>query len=92
MLEMLGIIDAVEFFIYLMLAFAFFVGILLVVSEEAFSMFNKELQKEYGLKKRLFPKIEDSWYDFIDFLMLKYRFLSGLLISIIAFLLLLVYK
>ena len=92
MLEMLGVIDAAKFFIYLMLAFAFFVGVLLLVSDEAFSLFNKDLQKEYGLKKRLFPKIEDSWYGFVDFLLLKYRFVSGLLITIIAFILLLVYK
>ena len=88
MLDMMGIIDAAQFFIFMMLSFAFFVGILLLVSHEAFSMFNKDLQKEYGVKKRFFPKIEDSWYGFVDFLLLKYRFVSGLFIAIIAFILL----
>ena len=92
MLESLEGVDAVKLFIYIMLAFAFFVGILLLVSDQAFSIFNKDLQREYGIRKRMFPKVEDSKYEFIDFLLLKYRFISGLLISIIAFILLLIYK
>lgn len=92
MLESLEVIGAVKLFIYIMLAFAFFVGILLLVSDQAFSLFNKDLQREYGIRKRMFPKVEDSKYEFIDFLLLKHRFISGLLISIIAFILLLLYK
>ncbi len=92
MLDSLEIVGAAKLFIFIMLAFAFFVGVLLLVSDQAFNMFNKDLQREYGIKKRLFPKIEDSRFEFIDFLLLKYRFISGLLIAVIAFILLLIYK
>lgn len=92
MLDSLELLDAVKLFIYIMISFAFFVGILLLVSDQAFSLFSKDLQREYGIRKRMFPKVEDSKYEFIDFLLLKYRFISGLLISIIAFVLLLIYK
>ncbi len=92
MAEQLGLWEALHVFMLVMLSFAFFVGILLVVSQDAFDNFNKELQKEYGIKKRFFPKIEDSWYDFIDYLMLKNRLITGLAIAITAFLLLLFFR
>ena len=77
---------------YIMISFAFFVGILLMVSQEAFDSFNRDLQKEYGIKRRLFPKIEDSNFNFIDYLLLKNRLIAGLLITVISFVLLLIYK
>ncbi|MFA5088949.1 MAG: hypothetical protein WC552_07950 [Candidatus Omnitrophota bacterium] len=92
MLDAFGVIQSIRLFIYIMISFAFFVGILLLVSQEAFDVFSSDLQKEYGLKKRLFPKIEDSGFNFVDFLLLKYRFMAGILIAVIAFILLLVCK
>ena len=92
MLEMTGLLESAQFFSYLMLSFAFFVGILLMVSQEAFYYFNKALQKELGLKKKVLPRVEGKQIHFVDWLVLKYRFVSGLLISIAAFVLLLVNK
>lgn len=92
MIEALGLLESAQFFVYLMISFAFFVGILLLVSQDAFSTFDRELQKEYGVKKRFFPKIEDFHINFIDVVVLKYRVLAGLIITITAFILLLIYK
>jgi len=92
MLDFMGLVQSLQFFIYIMISFAFFVGILLLVSQEAFDAFNTDLQKEYGIKRRFFPKIEDSQYNFLDFLLLKYRFVAGVLIAVVAFILLLIYK
>lgn len=73
----------------LLLSFAFFVGIMLLVSRNAFTQFDSALQKEYGLKYQLLPKLEQPKIQFVDWLLLRYRFFSGLLISISAFILLL---
>ena len=86
------IIDGFKLVIYFMLSLAFFVGILLLVSQEAFNIFNDDLKKEYGIKKRLFPKIEDQWFNLVDFVVLKYRFWAAILITVAAFILLLLYK
>ncbi|OGX08859.1 MAG: hypothetical protein A2Z88_09970 [Omnitrophica WOR_2 bacterium GWA2_47_8] len=85
-------IDWFQTMIYIMISLAFFVGILLLVSQEAFNVFNDDLKKEYGVKKRLFPRIEDKWFDFVDFIILKHRFWAAILITVTAFILLLVYK
>jgi ABC-type phosphate transport system permease subunit len=92
MIEAFQLIETFRFFILIMISFAFFVGIMLLVSQEAFDAFSRDLQKEYGVKKRFFPKIENSQYNFIDFVVLKYRFMAGIIISIAAFILLLLYK
>lgn len=92
MLENMGLSESLSMIIYLMLSFAFFVGIMLLVSEESFRFFNTALEKEYGLKQRLIPGIENTQNKFIDFVILKYRMFSGLCIVIASFMLLLLYK
>ena len=92
MLDKLGIPNAYQTFVYLMLSFAFVVGLMLTVSQESFEHFRKSLEKEYGYKKRLFPKIENIQNHFIDWLVLKYRTLFGLFIVIASFVLLLLFK
>ena len=92
MLEVFGLDVSAKILIYIMISFSFFVGIILMVSQEAFSAFHKSLQKEYGLKRRLSPKIENTYIDFIDRVLMKYRVLAGMLISLTAFFLLLMYK
>jgi len=92
MLDVLGIADGYQVFIYLMLSFAFVVGLMLTVSEESFEHFRRSLEKEYGYKKRLFPKIEHIQNHFIDWLVLKYRILFGMFITVSAFVLLLLFK
>ena len=92
MYKLLGLDESLRFFVYLMLSFSFFVGILLIVSQEAFVHFNKALQKEIGLRKRIIPQLENKEIQFIDLVILKYRLFCGILISVSAFLLLLIYK
>ncbi len=92
MLEIFGISQSLQFLAYLMLSFSFFVGVMLLVSQEAFEHFNAALQKEYGIKKTLLPKLENTRTTFVDWIILKYRFVSGILITVISFILLLMYK
>ncbi len=73
------------------LSFAFFVGIMLVVSQDAVQILNRDLQRELGLKKRLVSKIEDRHFTFIDRAIFRFRYCSGLSIAITAFLLLLMF-
>ena len=87
-----GFFESAEFFFYIMTSFAFFVGIMLIVSYRSFESFNASLQKEFGLKKRVAPKIEDTSNAFIDWIVSRYPLISGILISVIAFILLLVFK
>jgi len=84
--------DSMQMIVYLMLSLAFFVGIMLVVSQEAFHHFNDALRKEYGIRQRFFRKLEDNEFHFVDWLILRYRLLAGILISVSAFVLLLIYK
>jgi len=87
-----GLSESASFIIRLMLSLSFFVGIMLIVSEEAFYHFNKALQREYGMRKRLISNLEDSSNNFLDWLVLKYRMLSGVLIAVAGFILLLMYN
>ena len=52
----------------------------------------RALQKEYGLKRRLAPKLEDAHINFIDRVLMKYRVLAGMTICLASFFLLLLYK
>ena len=92
MLEVFGWDISGKLLFNLMLSFAFFVGIILMVSREAFSAFHKALQKEYGLKRKLAPKLEDPQFDIIDKILMKYRVMAGMLICITTFFLLLLYR
>lgn len=79
-------------FFYIMVSMGFFFGIILMIAPEAYHQINNALQKEYGLKVRLLPKLEDRNVDFVDRIMIKYRKATGLMISISAFVLLLFNK
>ena len=92
MYELLGLDVSIKFFSYLMLSLAFFIGIMLAVSQEAVEHFNTALKKEVGLKTRLIPQLENTEINFIDWIILKHSFFSGILISVTAFFLLLAEK
>ena len=92
MLELMGVHESKRMIIFIMLSFSFFVGILLTVSREAYLFFNKALQKKYGIRRTFITFIEDTEFDHIDRFILKYRVRAGLIISISAFILLLIYK
>ena len=90
--DILGISVSANMFFYIMVSIGFFVGIILMVAPEAFDSLHKSLQREYGLKIRLVPKIENTSVDVIDRAIIKNRVMSGLIISVAAFVLLLLYK
>ena len=92
MFEILGIEASIKMIIYLMLSFSFFVGIMLIISQEAFQHFNEALQKEYGIKTRILPNVEDKRVHLVDKLVLKYRIWAGIVITIAAFILLMIFK
>jgi len=79
-------------FFKIMVSFGFFIGITLMISPEAFEALHKKLQKEYGLKIRLIPRIEDKYVDVIDRAIVKNRIIAGLIIAITSFILLLIYN
>ena len=92
MLEDIGVNDSLSMIVYIMISFSFFVGILLLVSQEAFQHFNSALEREYGIRYRISPKLENNQNKFLDWVILKYRLISGVLIVTASFFLLLIYK
>ena len=89
MIEIFGLDVSSQIFFRLMISFAFFIGIILLVAPSAFEELNKSFKKEYGLRTRLMPKVENTVFDIVDKTILKYRVLAGLMITIAAFFLLL---
>lgn len=90
MLDVFGLDVSSQIFFRLMVSFAFFIGVVLLVSPEAFEALNKSFQKEYGLKIRIFPKLEDTTVNIVDKTIIKHRVFAGFLISLTAFFLLLI--
>ncbi len=92
MYQKLGLDVSAEMFFYIMISFAFFIGIILTVAPDAFEALNRAFQREYGVRTRLLPKLEDTYIDVIDRAISKNRVLAGVIISVSAFILLLIYK
>lgn len=63
-----------------------------MVSYEGFKKFDASLQKEYGMKKRIIPKIENTFGVFADWIVSRYPLISGIFICVMSFMLLLMYK
>ena len=63
-----------------------------MASPEAFKAIDKALKKEYGMKTRLVPHIENSHFDAFDRFILKNRGAAGFVIALFSFLLLLINK
>ncbi len=72
-----------------MVSVAFFTGIILMVSPGIFDKLNRALQREFGIKKRIAPILEDTQFDFVEKAALRNRAITGLLLTLSAFLLLL---
>lgn len=77
---------------YILVSIGFTIGIILMVAPKAFDTFNEALQREYGIKKRFIPKVEDTKVGDIDGLCRKNTVITGMLISILCFMLLLIFK
>lgn len=92
MVDFFGLEISAKLFFHLMVSIAFVVGIILMVSPEAFETLNRALQKEYGLKTRIMPSLENTSIDVVDKAVIKSRVVSGMVISIISFILLLIFK
>ena len=92
MIEAFGLGMSVKLFFHLMISFSFFVGIILMVSSEAFESVSHVFLKEYGVKTKVFPPLENTVTDAIDKVVIKNRVLGGMLISIFSFFLLVFFK
>ena len=92
MLDLLGLDVSAGMFFDIMITLSFLIGIILIVSPEAFDFLNRALQKEYGLKTRLFPRLEDTSIDLVDKTIIKNRTICGLILSIVSFILLLIFR
>lgn len=77
---------------HIMVSIGFFVGIILMVAPKAFDSLDEALQKEYGIKKRFIPKIEDTKIDVIDQICKRNTVISGMVISVLSFILLMIFK
>ena len=92
MVDMFGLEISSQMFFHIMISFAFFVGIVLMVSPEAFDALNRSLKKEYGLKTRIIPMLENTSIDVVDKFVVRNRVIAGIIIAITSFILLLIYK
>jgi len=93
MFENPAMLQVMSLILRFLVSFGFFVGIVLMVSPEAFDALNKALSKEYGIKTRLIPKIELTAIHLLDKIITKkriYGIAAGFLISTISFVLLLI--
>jgi hypothetical protein len=77
---------------YLLVSVGFVVGLILMVAPQAYDAFNIALQKEYGIKKRFIPKIEDAKNEALDAACKENRVIAGMLLCIVSFVLLLIFK
>jgi len=95
MREALELYGVVELIFYILVSFGFSIGLILMVSPEAFDIFNKALSKEYGIKTRLVPRVELKVIHILDKIITKNRargMALGFIIASLSFVLLLVYR
>ena len=77
---------------YILVSLGFVVGIILMVAPKAYESLNEALQKEYGIKTRFIPKLEDTKIETVDNICKKNTVIAGMIISIVSFMLLLIFK
>jgi len=77
---------------YIMISLGFTIGIILMVAPEAFEKFNRALNQEYGFKFRFFTKIEDTKIENFDRFATKNSVIIGMVLSVITFVLLIIFK
>jgi len=92
MLARLGIQVPLQAMFTLFISFSFFIGLLLMVSPEAFSSLERIFNKEYGFKRKLVPKLEDAKVEAFDKIIIKNRGIAGMIICIVSFLMLIWYR
>ena len=92
MTDLWGLGVSAKVFFHVMVSVAFIVGILLMVAPDVFQALNRILQKEYGMRKRVAPKLEETQIDVIERVALKNRVLTGVALAVISFVLLLILK
>jgi len=77
---------------YILVSVGFVIGIILMVAPKSYETLNEALQKEYGIKTRFIPKLEDSKIEVVDDVCKKNSVITGMIISIVSFALLLIFK
>lgn len=77
--------------VFVSLSFA--IGVVLMISPEAFDMLSKSLSKEYGFKTRFIPKFELRIIHLLDKIITRHRIygiLAGAAIAGVSFILLII--
>lgn len=77
---------------YIMVSIGFVIGIILMVAPEAFETLNKALNQEYGFKFRFFAKIENTSISDFDRFATRNSVIIGMVLSVVTFALLIIYK
>lgn len=84
MVNILGYEVNADHFFYAINSFIFCVGIAMIcVPSRLYSNLNEQLKREYGIKRRITP-LEEMQTDIIDRMFLKYRFILGIIVVIVA--------
>jgi hypothetical protein len=85
-----GLMLSVKVIFKILVTFGFLVGTLMSSSLENFQKFRQIVEQEYGIKKKIIPKIETKCSDVVDRIVLRNRVIFGVIISAASFLLLLI--
>ncbi len=95
MFTIFDLVEIIKLVLRFLISFSFFIGIVLIVSPEAFDALNKALSKEYGIKTRFIPRMELKAIHILDKIITNnraYGIIAGILIAVISFVLLLINK
>jgi len=85
-------LSSINMIFYILVSISFVIGIILTAAPQAFEELNNALQREYGIKKRIIPGLEKTGISIVDKICKKHSVFIGMLISIISFFLLLIFK
>ena len=92
MASLFGLNEPLNLIFYMLVSIGFVVGIILMVAPKAFTSLHKALQKEYGITKRILPQLENASIEVVDKTVKKNTVVYGMVISIVSFILLLIFK
>lgn len=93
MFTILDFVNFLRLLMHIFLSLSFAIGVVLIISPEAFDMLSKALSKEYGLRTRFLPKFELKIIHLLDKAITTnraYGIIAGAVIAIISFVLLLI--
>jgi len=77
---------------YLFFSATFFIGLMMIIAPKAFKELDSAMNREFGLKKIFFPKIEKKIVKIIDEFMLRNNILSGAVLIVISLAVLILFR